>query len=278
MPLLVQAVIWISLCIEIHFDSFITSGGACGFTRMNMAYNFVSSLFTEHLQENIAIHHHQKQDLRIMSAFAEHKILLHFTSSSSKSHTSISGCRKLGTTVLSRKILQVVLSRKHDAKVDRYITSGACKFTCMNMAYNFVSSLFIEHLRENVAIHQKQDFRIINAIAEHKIPQHLLPLHYNLPDEENSALLSRKILQVGKQTKSVSCNDTANARKSACVNIRYHSQKMYTYVNKSKVDESTAMSNGYGGRVWKCDRRVSWGVPCDRCVIGHVSSKWTESR
>jgi len=182
------------------------------------------------------------------------------------------------SALLSRKILQVVLSRKHDAKVDRYITSGACKFTCMNMAYNFVSSLFIEHLRENVAIHQKQDFRIINAIAEHKIPQHLLPLHYNLPDEENSALLSRKILQVGKQTKSVSCNDTANARKSACVNIRYHSQKMYTYVNKSKVDESTAMSNGYGGRVWKCDRRVSWGVPCDRCVIGHVSSKWTESR
>jgi len=74
----------------------------------------------------------------------------------------------------------------------RYITSGACKFTCMNMAYNsFVSSLFIEHLRENVAIHQKQDFRIINAIAEHKILQHLLPLHYNhtqiFPDEENSA-------------------------------------------------------------------------------------------
>ena len=76
LPLLVQAVIWISLCIEIHFDSFITSG-ACGFTRLKMAYNFVSSLFTEHLQENIAIHHHQKQDLRIISAFAEHKILLH---------------------------------------------------------------------------------------------------------------------------------------------------------------------------------------------------------
>ena len=179
---------------------------------------------------------------------------------------------------------KIVAPPVYDYKITFYLIFNsfimfvACGFTLMIMACNIVSSLFIEHRRENAAIqpHQKQDFGINKSFAGQKKFPHLLPLHHNNTrirlEEENSTLQSRKI-SISKQTQTVSCNDTTHTRKSTCLwqsSSKFNKTSQLMYVRN--VRETNIYAQRY--RVGLCrgrkrDHRVaSGGLIRGRCYTG----------